>query len=262
MAKHGNRASTSKSGSAEVLASIQTPNRPRLEAITGTNLARVYERTNYAFLFAPNFHTGLRHVAGIRKELPGPTIFNLLGPLTNPAAGAVEASLIGVKSEKLVAIFAEALRLSGAQKGMVVCGYEGLDEISCAGPTHCARLFELTEANGDKTIEVEIFALHPHMFGLPPHPLSTVSPGLTPEANAAILMQLLSGQLSEDHPILHFVLMNAAAMLVVSGACDAPDGRISRDDIWMEGVRLARLAISSGRALENLKAFADATYQL
>jgi len=268
MAKHGNRASTSKSGSADVLASIKTPKQPKLEAVTPATLSQVYERTNYAFLFAQNFHLGMRHVAAVRKEMPNPTIFNLLGPLANPAESLIEARVIGVKKTDLVPVFAEALRLSGVKKAMVVCGAEHLDEVSCAGKTYCARLKETSTG-----VSIEEFTISPEDFGLPAHPLSTVSPGLTPEENAGILSRLLRNELSPDDPILDFVLMNTASLFVIAGVCDGDTsafgdhGEVVKETgpgngRWKEGVRLARLAVTSGRAMEMLKGFAEVTNEL
>ena len=278
IAKHGNRASTSKSGSADVLAAMRLPAQPRLEAVDPAALAQIYATTNYAFLFAPNFHKGLRHVAATRREMPCPTIFNLLGPLTNPVEAAIEARVIGVKRRDLVPVFAEALRLNGASKGMVVCGAEDLDEISCAGPTHCARLTLVGEARDEDErgadVRIDEFRLSPGDFGLPEHPLSTVSPGGTPEENAAILTRLLADGMPADDPILHFVLLNVAALFVVAGVCDeggasafAGQGDAVREvgpggGRWKEGVRLARLALSSGGALRSLRGFAEVTQRL
>ncbi len=269
IAKHGNRASTSKAGSAEVLACTKTPKQPKLEAVTSETLPQIYEKTNYSFLFAPVFHPALKHVAPIRKLLPHPTIFNLLGPLTNPAEVAIEARVIGVKKHDLVEPFAEALKLGGAKKAMVVCGAEDLDEISCAGPTFCSRLVE----GSGGVVRIEQFTISPEDFGLPVHPLSTVSPGLTPSENAAILMLLLNDSMAADDPILHFVLMNTASLFVISGVCDCEQSPFEDDEEviqetgpgggrWKEGVRLARMAISSGQALDMLRRFAEVTNEL
>lgn len=277
MAKHGNRASTSKSGSADVLASIKTPQQPKLEAVTPSTLGKVYEKTNYAFLFAQNFHPGMRYVAAVRKEMPNPTIFNLLGPLANPADSLIEARVIGVKKTDLVPVFAEALRLSGVKKAMVVCGAEHLDEVSCAGTTYCARLVQKSRQEEDveagSDVDIEEFTISPEDFGLPAHPLSTVSPGLTPEENAGILARLLLNEIPPEDPILHFVLMNTASLFVVSGVCDGEtsafgdEGKVVKEvgpgnGRWKEGVRLARLAITSGRAMEMLRGFAEVTNEL
>lgn len=273
IAKHGNRASTSKSGSAEVLASMKIPRSPKLENVTAKSLIELYKHTRYSFLFAPTFHKALKNVTSIRRELPGPSIFNLLGPLTNPVGPAIEASLIGVKAQSLVPVFAEALKISGTRKAMVVCGREDLDEISCAGPTLCARLVNRASSTSDGVVDVEKFILEPSNFGLTLHPLSTVSPGLTPDENAAILGEILSDRVAEDDAILHFILMNTAALFVVSGACDTDvcpfdsGAQVITETgpggcRWKEGVRLARLAIQSGKALQMLKSFAEFTNEL
>lgn len=270
VAKHGNRASTSKSGSADVLACLPLPNNtpsPQLPVVTPSLLPEIYAKTNYAFLFAPNFHRGMRHAAPIRKEMPNPTIFNLLGPLTNPVEPLIEARMIGVKHRDLVPVFAEALRLNGARKALVVCGEEDLDEISCAGPTKCARLTSILtgpETEDPSSVKIEAFTLSPNDFGLPTHPLNTVSPGLTPDENASILYRLLSNQLEPEDPILHFVLMNTAALFVVAGVCDGESQEVITEvgpggGRWKEGVRLARLAVTEGRALEMVERFAKCT---
>lgn len=260
---------------------MRMPAQPRLEVVGPEALAQIYETTNYAFLFAPNFHKGLRHVAATRKEIPCPTIFNLLGPLTNPVEAVIEARMIGVKKRDLVRVFAEALRLNGAKKAIVVCGAEDLDEISCAGPSYCARLVSKTQGTEEEdedeevgaNVEIVEFELSPHDFGLPTHALSTVSPGRTPEENAEILRSLLSNEMADDDPILHFVLLNVAALFVISGVCDGKasafegQGEVITEEgpgggRWKEGVRLARLALSSGKALQSLQEFAKVTSKL
>lgn len=302
IAKHGNRASTSTSGSADLLANTQ-PVAPALDKITPETLAAVYATSNYAFLFAPVFHPGMRYVAPIRRELGWRTIFNLLGPLSNPVDsgdgdGAVgtqppllEARVIGVARRDLGPDFARALVLSGVRKAMVVCGDEELDEVSCAGMTHCWRLVEglnpeypgpvdgSNDDGGDdeeaipKTIvRVEYFTLTPNDFGLPAHALTAVSPGKAPAENAAIFMRILQNAVPASDAILHFVLMNTAALLVVSGICEADTSALGEGDDgavvvergpgggrWKEGVRRARWAVESGRALGEWGRFVDAT---
>ncbi|KAI0110283.1 anthranilate phosphoribosyltransferase [Daldinia grandis] len=270
LAKHGNRASTSKSGSADLLMNMQ-PTPAQLGRINPSTLTDVYARTNYAFLFAPVFHPGMKHVASVRKELGWRTIFNLLGPLSNPLGDAIEARMLGVARDDLGPVFAEALRISGAKKGLVVCGKEQLDEVSCAGPTLCWQLVE--HASG--TIDVEHFTLEPADFGLSAHPLSTVSPGREPHENAEILRRLLNNELPPNDPILEFVLINTAAFLVAAGICEADesamgsgdDGKVVRErgpggGRWKEGVRRARWAIESGEAWKQWSAFAEVTNSL
>ncbi|KAK2809448.1 hypothetical protein FQN49_008615, partial [Arthroderma sp. PD_2] len=140
-AKHGNRAQTSFSGSADVLMHI-APTPPKISAVNSGNLAKVLEQTNYAFLFAPVFHPGMMYANPVRKGLGLRTIFNLMGPLANPVDWAIEARVVGVAYQALGPVFADALRLSGVTKAMVVCGEEDLDEISCAGKTNVWRIVE------------------------------------------------------------------------------------------------------------------------
>lgn len=280
LSKHGNRASTSKSGSADLLTSTR-PTAPNLMAITPESIATIYEQTNYAFLFAPVFHPGMKYVAPIRKELGWRTIFNLLGPLANPVEGVIEARLLGVARRDLGPVFAEALQMSGAKKAMIVCGEEDLDEISCAGKTYCWSLKERgpsqPEASNDKmenhtNVEIEHFTICAADFGLPAHVLRDVSPGKEPHENAAILTRLLQNELPKDDPILEFVLMNTAALFVVSGICEADstdlghgdDGKVITErgpggGRWKEGVRLARWAIESGEAWRQWRQFVEAS---
>ncbi|KAI9844411.1 MAG: anthranilate phosphoribosyltransferase [Sclerophora amabilis] len=277
LAKHGNRASTSKSGSADLLTAM-TPIPPNLQAVSPKTISNVYENTNYCFLYAPLFHPGMKYVATVRKELGWRTIFNLLGPLANPVEQVIEARVIGVARKDLGPVFAEALRLSGAKKALIICGDEDLDEISCAGPTLCWRLVERLcpetsndeEQSSSASVDVEHFVLSPSDFGLPVHPLAEVSPGKEPHENAIILRKLLQNELDYNDPILHFVLMNTAALFVVAGICDSDvsemgdgDAGIVNKEIgpgggrWKEGVRRARWAVESGMAWKQWSNFVD-----
>ncbi|KAI0914976.1 glycosyl transferase [Ustulina deusta] len=248
------------------------PKPAQLARITPDTISTVYQSTNYAFLFAPVFHPGMKHVASIRKELGWRTIFNLLGPLSNPLDDAIEARMLGVARDDLGPVFAEALRLAGAKKGLVVCGQEQLDEISCAGPTLC---WQLVGNGSDDSVRVQHFLIEPKDFGLSAHPLNTVSPGKEPHENAEILRQILQGELPDDDPILEFVLMNTAALFVVSGICEADasamgagdDGKVITErgpgnGRWKEGVRRARWTIKSGEAWKQWSAFAQVTNTL
>ncbi|KAK3390799.1 glycosyl transferase [Podospora didyma] len=281
ISKHGNKASTSKSGSADLL-NCMLPRAPQISRVRPDTIAEVYSKTNYAFLFAPVFHPGMKHVAPIRKQLPWRTVFNLVGPLANPVdltsptdggTSLLEARVIGVARKDLGPVFASALRMSGAQKAMVVCGDEELDEISCAGPTLCWRLLpDAASHPKGPAAAVEHFILTPDDFGLPSHPLSEVSPGKEPTENAAILTRILNNELPADHPILHFVLINTAALFVVSGICEADtsdmghgdDGAVIKErgpggGRWKDGVRRARWAITSGEAARQWANFVDVT---
>jgi anthranilate phosphoribosyltransferase len=279
------------SGSADVLNAI-TPTPPKLSALTAEKLPQIYQATNYAFLFAPNYHPGMRYAAPVRRDLGIRTIFNLLGPLANPVDWAIEARIVGVAYQELGPVFAEALQLSGAKKALVVCGEEDLDEISCAGPTNCWMLKEVVnpafrapaadedgDGEGDETTsdeeapprticQLDQFQLCPADFGLPAHPLSDVFTGKMPQENAAKLLSILRNELRPDDPILDFVLLNTAALLVVSGVCEADDCPIGGEVItvrgaggqrWKEGVRRARWCVESGQALAQLEKFITAT---
>lgn len=298
LSKHGNRASSSTSGSADLLQAIK-PSAPNIDAVTADFLPSIYQSTNYAFLFAPKFHPGMRHAASVRKHLGFRTIFNLLGPLVNPVHSMIEARIVGVAERSLGLVFAEALRLSGSRKALVVCGAEELDEISCAGKTYCWHICEranpkfrrLAEDEDDAgaeaedgnyrtdelepeprtLVEIATFELEPSDFGLPTHALSDVLPGKYPEENAETLMKILQNQLS-DSPVLHFVLINTAALFAISGICNADtsdmghgdDGQVIQERgpggfRWKEGARRARWAVESGQALASLKSFIHVT---
>jgi anthranilate phosphoribosyltransferase len=293
MAKHGNRAQTSFSGSADVLTAI-LPIPPKISAINAENIVKVFGHTNYVFLFAPNFHPGMMYANPVRRGLGIRTIFNLLGPLANPIEWGLEARVVGVAYKSLGPVFAEALRFGGAKKAMVICGEEDLDEISCAGKTNCWRLSEYDNpafrrskaaADDDSTsdddapprtlVRLETFQLQPKDFGLIQHPLSEVYGARGPRENAAKLMSILRNELSPDDPVLDFVLMNVAALLVISGICEADNSDMGPGDNreviqergpgggrWKEGVRRARWAIESGEALRSLEKFIDITNRL
>ena len=283
MAKHGNRAQTSMAGSADVLKAV-TPTPPILENVTPELLPKIYEHTNYAFLFAPNFHSGMRYAASVRRELGLRTIFNLMGPLANPVHRLIEVRVIGVAYQELGPIFAEALRNKGVTKAMVVCGAENLDEISCAGKTNCWWLKQVpnpkyireTGQEDDDTSDdeeprfipkLESFSIEPADFGLPTHPLSDVGGGRGPKDNAKVLMNILRNELDRDHPILHFVLINIAALLVVSGITESDSSDLGEvitergpaGGRWKEGLRLARWCLESGKALQEFEKFIELT---
>ncbi|XWW96553.1 hypothetical protein V2A60_004530 [Cordyceps javanica] len=271
VSKHGNKASTSKSGSADLIAKMQ-PRAPVVAAVTPENLAKVYAATNYSFLFAPLFHTGMRYVAPIRKQLPWRTIFNNVGPLANPVEDVLECRVIGVGRKDLGPAFAEALRSVGCRKAMIVCGDEDLDELSCAGKSHCWMLKEKTPGG---EIYTDYFTVEPSDFGVSTHALTQVSSGKEPEENAAILQRILHGELPDNDPLVEFVLINAAALFVVSGICEADsssmgagdDGKVVTErgpggQRWKEGVRRAKWAIRSGEAWKQWSAFVDITNEL
>jgi anthranilate phosphoribosyltransferase len=222
VAKHGNRAMSSQCGSADILEALGA----RLD-LGGAAAARVIEECGFCFLFAQRFHPAMKHVAGPRRELGVRTVFNLLGPLTNPARP--KGQLAGVGAKALAPLMAEAFRLRGMERAMVVHSADGLDEISPAGVTYTWTV------SGDAVTPGEVT---PETFGLPAHPLASVR-GSGPAENAAALRAVLGGA---EGPVTDFVLMNAAAACHVAGL--APD--------LSAGVDVAREAIASGRALNVL----------
>ncbi|OBZ71339.1 Anthranilate phosphoribosyltransferase [Grifola frondosa] len=231
--KHGSRASTSSSGSADLLQSLgcafaaPTPGTPEPIA-----------RIPFTFILAPHYHPALAMIAPYRKALPHRTMFNVLGPLINPAHP--RGMVLGVAERELGATFAHTLEEGGVERALVVCGAEGLDEISCAGETYAWEL-----QNGTVTER----RLSPATFGLDVHPLIAVAGG-TPDQNAETFRLLLtSGDAIPERltPVLHFVLMNASALLVVAG--------VAKD--YKEGVRLARESVTSGSAWKALEQFRD-----
>lgn len=225
VAKHGNRAASSKCGSADVLEALGA----NLD-LSGEQAASVIERCGFCFLFAQRFHPAFRHVGGPRRELGTRTIFNVLGPLTNPARP--RAMLVGVGARALGPVMAEAFRLRGLSRALVIHSAEGLDEISPEGVT-----FGWAVADGAVS-QVEI---RPADFGLPSHPVSTVIGGDATQ-NSGALLAVLDGS---DGPVTDFVLMNAAAALVTAGA--------AKD--YPAGVQIARDSIGSGRAREVLDSY-------
>jgi len=291
MAKHGNKAQTSMSGSADVLKAVQ-PKAPVLEALTAEHVPAAYEEGNYAFLFAPNFHSGMRYAATVRKELGLRTIYNLMGPLANPVHNLIEVRVLGVAYQELGPVYAKALQTTGTTKAMVVCGAEDLDEISCAGRTNCWWLKEVPNPkynqNGNNNTsgeeeddndwsddeepkyisQLETFSIEPSDFGFPTHALSEVGGGKGPKENAKVLLSILRNEMDHEHPILHFVLMNIAALFVVSGITESDEpfagGEVVKErgpagGRWKEGARLARWCIESGKAWEEFEKFIEVT---
>ncbi|KAI8617426.1 glycosyl transferase family, a/b domain-containing protein [Chytriomyces sp. MP71] len=233
VAKHGNRSSSSQCGSADVLEALGA----KLENVTADRVPRILDDGNFCFLFAQVFHTSMRHVAGPRKELGVKTVFNTLGPLTNPAMP--DRMIVGVFSKAIGHIIAEALQLSGVKRAWVVHGGIGLDEIAPIGDTFVWSL------ENDTITESTI---HPRDFGLQEHPLESVRGG-NAAYNSGTMLQLLSGELPDRHPVLDFVLLNSGALLYVSG----------RATSLKEGVELARNSIRSGGARTELEKYVAAS---
>ncbi len=223
VAKHGNRAMTSHCGSADVLEVLGVKIDLGAEAV-----AECLERVGIGFMFAPTFHPAMRYAAAPRREIGIRTVFNILGPLTNPAR--VESQVIGVPSEEIGNKIALVLHRLGTKHSLVMHGIDGMDEISISGRS---LVWEVDEQGVSPPYETS-----PPDFGFKEASLSKIKGG-KPEENAEMLRRLLGG---EKGPRRDVVVMNAAAALVAGN--QAADLK--------EGARLAEEAIDSGRALEKL----------
>jgi len=197
VAKHGNRSISSKCGSADVMEALGVNiNLPP------ERLVECLKQVGIAFLFAPLMHSAMKHVQTARRELKLRTVFNLLGPLTNPARAS--AQVVGVYSAELVDKLAEALSVLGVRRALVVHGMDGLDEITITGPTRIAEV---------RDSEVHTYEVTPEEFGMPRARLEDISGG-DAAANAAIIRSVLDGTQSARRDV---VLLNAAAALVAAG---------------------------------------------
>ncbi len=230
VAKHGNRAVSSRAGSADVLESLGVG----LD-LTPESAARSLDVLGISFLFAPNYHAALRHAARPRRELGVRTVLDLLGPLTNPAGARHQ--LVGVFANGLVRRVAEVLRILGSERAWVVHGLDGLDELTVFGLSHVAEL---------RDGEIREFEVDPAPLGLAHSDREGIAGG-DPAANAARIRAVLAG---EEGAARDIVVLNAGAALVVAGVA----GELA------EGVARARAAIDSGQAaakLADLAAFRD-----
>lgn len=232
VAKHGNRSATSQCGSADVLEALGAD----LNIDTRT-VARCIEEVGIAFMFAPVHHQAMKHVVPVREELGVRTIFNFLGPLTNPAGA--EYQLIGVSDGKYVETIARALKALGCQHGMVVHGQDGLDEITLTGPTDVAEVFAAAD-------DIRTYSVEPEQFGLQRVKKMEAFKGGTAGENADILRDILAGETGARRDI---VVLNAGAALYVCGVSET----------IREGVRRAAASIDSGAATEKLGRYLEAT---
>jgi anthranilate phosphoribosyltransferase len=233
VAKHGNRAVTSRTGSADVLAALGVP-----VELTPNEAARCLRETGFVFLLAPTFHPALRHLAPLRRALPFRTIFHLAGPLSNPAGAP--AQVMGVWDPARIATVAGAMQLLGVQRAFVVHG-EGMDEWTTTGATHFVRV-EASRAEVQSAPE----ALFPEQLHLHRATLASLGGGDSPEASAGVLQAIFAGE--ERGPRRDIVLLNAAAALVVAEL--APT--------LADGIALAGQAIDGGEAarlLQKLREF-------
>jgi len=223
VAKHGNRSLSSKCGSADVMEALGIK-----ISLPSAVLAACLEEVGIVFLFAPAMHSAMKYVQPARRELRLRTIFNLLGPLTNPARAS--AQVVGVYSLDLVEKVAEALSMLGTHRALVVHGLDGLDEITITGPT---RIAEVREGS------VRTYEVTPEEFGMKRAQLEDISGG-DAAANAAIIRGILAGKKSPKRDV---VLLNAAAALVAAGKVEH----------LADAVPLAAQSIDSGAAAAKLE---------
>jgi anthranilate phosphoribosyltransferase len=229
VAKHGNRNLSSKSGAADALSVLG------LNIMVGPEVVeRCINEAGIGFMMAPMHHPAMRHVGPIRAELGTRTIFNILGPLTNPAG--VKRQLTGAFSAQLIRPMAETLRALGSYKAWLVHGSDGTDELSIAGPSAVAAL-----ADG----KIAEFEVHPEDAGLPVHPFDAILGG-SPEENGAAFRRLLDGEAGAYRDA---VLLNSAAALMVA----------DRASSLSEGVQIARQSLDSGQARDKLAALVRLT---
>lgn len=231
VAKHGNRGATSKCGSADVMEALGVN-----ITLPPARLVQCLREVGIAFMFAQSLHTAMKYVAPTRKQLGIRSVFNLLGPLTNPAHAS--AQVVGVYSLDLVEKLAMALKMLGLQRALVVHGLDGLDEITITGPTR------IGEVRGEW---VRLYEITPEQFGLDSAPLSAISGGDL-QANAQIIREILDGKKSSRRDI---VLMNASAALVAAGRADSLAGAMP----------MAVRSLDSGAARAKLQALVEFTRQ-
>ena len=230
VAKHGNRAASSKSGAADVLEALGVK-----ITLTPERSAEILKKINISFLFAQNYHIAMKYVAPIRKELGIRTVFNILGPLSNPAGANME--LMGVYDQSLVEPLAQVMANLGVNRGMVVYGQDSLDEISMCAPT------SVCEIRDGKFTSYEIT---PEQFGYERCEKDALTGG-TPAENAEITKAILKGE--EKGPKRQAVCLNAGAALYIAGKAASIE----------EGVKLAESLIDSGAALKKLEEFVEET---
>ena len=228
VAKHGNRAASSKSGAADVLETLGVK-----ITLTPERSAEILKKINICFLFAQNYHIAMKYVAPIRKELGIRTVFNILGPLSNPAGANME--LMGVYDQSLVEPLAQVMANLGVNRGMVVYGQDSLDEISMCAPT------SVCEIRDGKFTSYEIT---PEQFGYERCEKGALTGG-TPAENAEITKAILKGE--EKGPKRQAVCLNAGAALYIAGKAASIE----------EGVKLAESLIDSGAALKKLEEFVE-----
>ena len=226
--KHGNRAASSKSGTADCLEALGAN-----IALEPSQCTELLKDAGFCFLFAQKYHSSMKYVGAIRRELGFRTVFNILGPITNPAHP--EGYLLGVYDEYLVAVIAEVLKNLGAERAMVVYGQDKLDEISISAPTTVAEL---------KDGVITKYVISPEQFGMPFGTKDEVVGG-TPGENAETTKKILSGEIKGTKR--NVVLLNAGCAIYVAGLADSIEDCIKK----------AGVMIYSGKAIETLNKFVE-----
>ena len=232
VAKHGNRSATGKSGSADLLEALGAQIDLEPEAV-----ADCIRSVGFGFMFAPHHHMAMRHVVPVRKELGVRTIFNFLGPLTNPAGA--ERQVIGVSEPSYLETIATALGALGGRRALVVSSVDGLDEISVSDETRCVEL---------RDGEIDSYTVTPEELGVERVPAEAIRFGV-PDENARIARSVLGG---ETCPERELTLANAGAAIYVGGGSDTLPG----------GVAAAREAIDSGAASDSMERYVERTRKL
>ncbi len=232
VAKHGNRAASGSCGSADVLEALGVQIELSPEAV-----AQCVNEVGVGFMFAPAFHPAMRYAGPVRREIGIRTVFNILGPLTNPAGA--QTQLLGVAFPELGGIMAEVLGLLGSHHAMIVHGHGGLDEISLSGDT------SVWEVRGG---QVEEWTLHVEDTGLPETPIEAIRGG-TKEENAATMRRIFQG---EQGPVRDMVLLNSAGVLMVGDKAES----------IRQGVEMSAGIIDSGTALAKLDQMIEVTQLL
>lgn len=231
-AKHGNRSVSSKCGAADVFEELGV----KLN-ITAEQNAKVLEDTGMCFMFAPVYHSSMKYAAPVRKEMGTRTIFNILGPLANPASATIQ--LMGVYNEELVEPMAQVLKNLGVERGMVVYGQDGIDEVSIVAKTTVCEI---------KNGEITKFEINPENYGIS---LCTKEDlvGGDSKVNAEIAIDILKGAKGAKRDV---VLLNSGIALYLAGKADS----------IADGVELAKETIDSGKALSKLNEFIKATNEV
>jgi anthranilate phosphoribosyltransferase len=222
VAKHGGRSVSSSCGSADVLEALGVN-----VNLTPAQVASAVEEIGIGFMFAPNHHSAMKHAAPVRRELGVRTLFNLLGPLTNPANA--KRQIMGVFSPALTVKLAQVLQQLGSEHVLVVCGADGMDEISFTGDSHIAEL---------KNGQVTEYTINPSQFGMPTHQLASIQID-NAEQSKAMILAVLNGELGAARDI---VLLNAGAAIYVAGLADSLAAGINKAaEVIDQGLALAKL---------------------